>query len=66
LLASFADSERVPCRAFVAAELSGIACRERGGWHLRVIRPGVALGDPGALAATERSLRVAAAQMAAQ
>jgi len=57
VLASFEDSDRVPCRAFMASPVSGIACRERGGCHLRVIRDGVSLDDPAAVATTERALR---------
>ncbi|MFN6935785.1 MAG: hypothetical protein ACK4NZ_11645, partial [Tsuneonella sp.] len=29
------------CRGFVRSDLSGIACRRDGGWHLRVQRGGV-------------------------
>lgn len=41
VLLSFADESGTMCRGFVRAELSGIACREEGGWHLRVQRDGV-------------------------
>lgn len=66
VLAAFRDNDQVPCRAFVASAASGIACNERGGWHLRVIRDGVSLDDPAALGASERALRQSAALMAAQ
>lgn len=41
ILLSFADESGTLCRGFARAELSGIACREDGGWHLRVQRDGV-------------------------
>lgn len=66
VIASFADSDRVLCRSFVGAEGSGIACRERGGWHLRVIRGGVSLDDPAGVAELERVLGRSAARMAVQ
>jgi hypothetical protein len=65
-LAKFADSTGVPCRAFMGSDVSGIACHERGGWHLRVIRDGVSLDDPVAVARTEAALRKSAATIAAQ
>ncbi len=65
-LARFADGAGVPCRAFVSSDISGIACRERGGWHLRVIRDGVSLDDPAAVARTEAALHESAAAIAAQ
>lgn len=63
---TFADNDRVPCRSFVGAEVSGIACRERGGWHLRVIRHGVSLDDPSGVARIEQALARSVAQMTAQ
>jgi hypothetical protein len=65
VLSRFADGA-VPCRAFLGSEVSGIACRERDGWHLRLIRDGVDLGNPAAVAAIEWDLRAAAARMEAQ
>jgi hypothetical protein len=65
ILSRFADGE-VPCRAFLGSDVSGIACKERGGWHLRIIRDGVDLEDPAAVAATERELRDAAQRTKAQ
>ncbi len=41
VLLSFADERGTLCRGFARADLSGIACREDGGWHLRVQRDGV-------------------------
>ncbi len=41
VLLSFTDEDGTLCRGFVRAELSGIACQEDGGWHLRVQRDGV-------------------------
>ena len=66
ILAKFANSDGAPCRAFLAADISGIACQERGGWHMRVTRGGVSLDDPAAVAATEEALRQRAAEIAAQ
>ena len=57
---------QAPCRAFLGSHVSGIACRERGGWHLRLIRDGVDLEDPAAVASLERDLRAAAVGMKAQ
>ena len=65
-LANFPGGTGVPCRAFVGSDVSGIACRELGGWHLRVIRNGVSLDDPAAVARTEAALRESAAAIAAQ
>ena len=55
-----------PCRAFLGSRVSGIACEERGGWHLRLVRDGVDLDDPAKVAALERELRSAAERMEAQ
>ncbi len=66
VIVAFRDVAGVPCRAFLATGTSGIACNERGGWHLRVVRGGVSVDDPAAVAATETALRKAAAQMTAQ
>lgn len=41
ILLSFEDEDGAACRAFIRTELSGIACRRDGGWHLRVQRDGV-------------------------
>jgi hypothetical protein len=65
VLATFVEGG-APCHAFLGSEVSGIACKERGGWHLRLIRDGVDLGDPEAVAATERDVVAAAARMEAQ
>jgi hypothetical protein len=65
-VAKFADSTGVPCRAFMGSDVSGIACRERGGWHMRVIRDGISLDDPAAIARTEAALRESAAAIVAQ
>ena len=66
VLTRFEDTEGNSCRAFVASGVSGIACNERGGWHLRVIRPGVSLDDPGEIAGTERALIAASERMQRQ
>jgi hypothetical protein len=62
VLATFLDGG-VACRAFLGSHVSGVACREREGWHLRLVRDGVDLGDPAAVAATERDLRAATDRM---
>lgn len=41
VLLSFSDEAGTLCRGFARADLSGIACREDGGWHLRVQRDGI-------------------------
>jgi hypothetical protein len=66
VLVRFDDVEGIPCRAFLGSDVSGIACEERGGWHLRMIRDGVDLGDPAAVTASERALRASAAGMKRQ
>ena len=66
MLETFATSDGAECRAFVASGISGIACKERGGWHMRVIRGGVSLDDPAGVAATEAALRQRVAEIAAQ
>ena len=63
VLASFEDGDRVPCRAFIASGVSGIACRRDGAWHIRVGRPGVSLDDPAAVAEIEAALLSAADRM---
>ncbi|GGD92798.1 hypothetical protein GCM10011515_10630 [Tsuneonella deserti] len=62
IISTFRDGE-VPCKAFVGEGASGIACRERGGWHLRVVRSGVSLDDPAGTKALELALRRSAAEM---
>ena len=66
ILAKFANDDGAPCRAFLASSISGVACKERGGWHMRVTRNGVSLDDPAGVAATERALRAAASEISAQ
>jgi hypothetical protein len=41
ILDSFPDAAGTLCRSFARADMAGIACREDGGWHLRVQRDGV-------------------------
>lgn len=41
IMMSFADAQGKLCRGFARSDLSGIACRESGGWHLRVQRDGI-------------------------
>lgn len=41
VLLSFASEDGTLCRGFARADLSGIACRENDGWHLRVQRDGI-------------------------
>ncbi len=42
VLLSFADEAGTLCRGFTRTDVSGIACREDGGWHLRLRNGGVA------------------------
>jgi hypothetical protein len=65
VLAKFAD-DGVSCRAFLGSAVSGIACKERGGWHMRLVRDGVDLGDPAAVASIDRELRAAVERLEAQ
>ena len=44
VMLSFADDAGSLCRGFARADLSGIACRRDGGWHLRVQRDGIDIG----------------------
>ena len=66
VLSAFHSREEVSCRSFLSSNVSGIACHEHGGWHLRVIRSGISLNDPAGVAATEQALREASAAIAAQ
>ncbi len=66
ILRSFRDEAGITCRAILSGAISGIACRDRGGWHMRVLRGGVSLDDPAATARVEAQLRTAAAEMSAQ
>jgi hypothetical protein len=65
VLAEFAG-DGVACRAFLGSDVSGIACKEHGGWHLRLVRDGVDLEDPAAVKVVEHDLRAAAKRMGAQ
>jgi hypothetical protein len=53
------------CRGFIRAELSGVACREPEGWHLRVQRDGVDFDNPAQVAVLERAVRAAAQGLSA-
>lgn len=66
LLSSFVDADGIICRAFVRADLSGIACRRDGGWHLRVQRDGVdiAANDFRQAGAVEHAIKAVAQDMA--
>ena len=39
----FRDRDGINCAGFVRDDLSGIACDERGGWHLRLQRTGASI-----------------------
>jgi hypothetical protein len=67
VLLSFADADGTLCRGFVRADLSGIACREDGGWHLRVQRDGVdvSANDYRQAGAVDSAIMAAAQDMAA-
>jgi hypothetical protein len=60
------DADGAPCRAFVRADISGVACRDEEGWHLRVQRDGIDFDDPARVAAIEREVRTAAQALAAR
>ncbi|MCT2558674.1 anti-sigma factor [Tsuneonella sp. YG55] len=67
VLLSFADQDGTLCRGFARADLSGIACREDGGWHLRVQRDGVDLSanDYRQAGSVDSAILAAAQDMAA-
>jgi len=67
VLLSFADQKGDLCRGFARADVSGIACREQGGWHLRVQRDGVdvAGGDYRQASSVDNAIMVAAQNLAA-
>jgi hypothetical protein len=67
VLLSFADEDGTLCRGFARADLSGIACREDGGWHLRVQRDGVdvSAADYRQAASVDSAIMEAAQAMAA-
>ena len=67
VLLSFADDAGTLCRGFARADLSGIACREDGGWHLRVQRDGVdvAASDYRQANSVDSAIMTAAQDMAA-
>lgn len=62
----FALPDGTPCSIFARRELSGIACRETEGWHLRVTRDGVSIDDPASTSKADRALSNAAESMAAR
>lgn len=67
VMLSFADEAGTLCRGFARADLSGIACREPGGWHLRVQRDGidVASGVYRQASSVDSAIMAAAQEMAA-
>lgn len=67
IMLSFADEDGTFCRGFARADLSGIACREEGGWHLRVQRDGidVASGDYRQASSIDNGILATAQDMAA-
>ncbi len=66
VMLSFADEAGTLCRGFARAEVSGIACRETGGWHLRLQRDGidVAAGDYRQASSVDSAIMAAAQDMA--
>lgn len=66
ILLSFADENGTLCRGFARADLSGIACRRDGGWHLRVQRDGVDVeaGNPRQASTVDDAVLAAARKMA--
>ncbi len=67
ILGDFAGPGKAPCRIFARADVSGIACKEFGGWHLRMQRDGIDIaGNDGAGAnAIDTALREDAKELAA-
>ena len=67
ILLSFADEAGTVCRGFARADMSGIACREDGGWHLRVQRDGVdvSANDYRQASSIDNAILAAAQDMAA-
>lgn len=67
VLLSFADANGTLCRGFARADLSGIACREDGGWHLRIQRDGVdvSANDYRQAGSVDSAIMAAAQDMAA-
>ena len=66
IMLSFADRDGNLCRGFARSDLSGIACRDSGGWHLKVQRDGidVASGDYRQASSVDRAITEAAQDMA--
>ena len=67
VMLTFADREGTLCRGFARADMSGIACREQGGWHLRIQRDGidVAGGDYRQANSVDSAIMAAAQDLAA-
>lgn len=67
VMLSFADEHGTLCRGFVRADLSGIACREPHGWHVRVQRDGInwTSGDYRQASSVDSAIMTAAQDMAA-
>ena len=67
ILLSFADKRGALCRGFARGDLSGIACRRDGGWHLRVQRDGIDVkaADAAQARSVEDAILTAAREMAA-
>lgn len=67
VMLSFADRVGTLCRGFARADFSGIACRENGGWHLRIQRDGVdvSAADYRQASSVESAVLAVAQEMAA-
>jgi hypothetical protein len=67
VLLSFTDKNGTLCRGFARADISGIACRRDGAWHLRVQRDGVdvSANDYRQASSIDRAIFEAAQGMAA-
>lgn len=67
VLMTFTNEDSILCRGFVRGDLSGVACRNEGGWHLRIQRDGVdiASGDSRQASAVEQAVIAAADGIAA-
>lgn len=66
ILLSFADKEGRLCRAFARTDVSGIACMEYTGWHLRTQQGGVDIksGDYRQASSVDSSIMASAQEMA--
>ena len=67
VMLSFAKEDGTLCRGFARSDLSGIACRETGGWHLLFQRDGIDIstGDYRQASSVDSAIMAAAQDLAA-